>query len=76
MKDKRRYIGKACYCYDSYNVYYYDFIFYMKQVIAILGSYDKYTFSKIKFLFIEKLHSIKIIKKILHRIRSNTFEGG
>jgi len=76
MKDKKVYTGETCYCYDSTNVYYYDFIFLIKQAIVILDIYSVQEMDKIKFLFKEKLHSIKIIKKILHRIRSNTFEGG
>ena len=76
MKDRIRYTDEACYCYDSTNVYYYDFTFLIKQAIVILDIYSVQEISKIKFLFKEKLHSIKIIKKILHRIRSNTFEGG
>jgi len=43
---------------------------------AILDIDNMRKIDKIKFLFKEKLHPIKVIRKILYRIRSNTFEGG
>ena len=67
----------TCRFEDDNGDFYYDFFKDLNiECFVVLDTDNRREMDKIKFLFKEKLHPTKIIRKILHRIRSNTFEGG
>lgn len=77
MEDETCCVKDAYTCYDGITYYSLDpFEDLNIEGVVILDTDSIREIENIKFLFKEKLHSIKVIRKILHRIRSNTFEGG
>lgn len=77
MRYKIDYVIDVSFSYDGIAYYSLDpFEDLNIEGVVILDIDSLRIMEKIKSLFKENLYPVKLIKKILHRIRSNTFDGG